>query len=130
MSRATATLLAAVDAIDPEGAAANDEISQEIATADPTTSNDLTTWIDALALTLAAGLRVGASGLDRPAASAARDEREVMDVEQTAGFLGVDRKTVYDYAGRGEIPHQRLGKRLLFSRTAIVAWLGERGGRR
>jgi len=35
-----------------------------------------------------------------------------------------DRNTVYDYAGRGEIPHCRLGKRLLFSRNALVAWLG------
>jgi excisionase family DNA binding protein len=49
---------------------------------------------------------------------------EVMDADELATFLGVDRKTVYDYAGRGEIPHRRLGKRLLFSRSAIVSWLG------
>jgi excisionase family DNA binding protein len=49
---------------------------------------------------------------------------EVMTAEQTAAFLGVDRKTVYEHAARGAIPHQRLGKRLLFSRHALVAWLG------
>jgi excisionase family DNA binding protein len=49
-----------------------------------------------------------------------------MDADEVAVFLGVDRKTVYDYAGRGEIPHRRLGKRLLFSRSAIVEWLGAR----
>ncbi len=48
---------------------------------------------------------------------------EVMNAEQAAAFLGVDRKTIYDYANRGRIPHRRLGKRVLFSRTALVAWL-------
>ena len=40
------------------------------------------------------------------------DDREVMSAEQAAAFLGVERKTVYEYAGRGVIPHRRLGKRL------------------
>ncbi len=54
----------------------------------------------------------------------AGDDREVMSAEQAAAFLGVERKTVYEYAGRGVIPHRRLGKRLLFSRQALVVWLG------
>jgi len=56
-------------------------------------------------------------------ALAVRPEREVMSVEETAVFLGVDRKTVYDYAARGDIPCRRLGKRILFSRQALVLWL-------
>jgi len=48
---------------------------------------------------------------------------EVMTAEQVAAFLGVDRNTVYDYAARGTIPHRRLGKRVLFHRAALVAWL-------
>ena len=40
-----------------------------------------------------------------------------------AAFLGVDRNTIYDYAGCGTIPHQRLGKRILFRRGALVSWL-------
>jgi len=51
-------------------------------------------------------------------------ERECLNVEECAAFLGVDRKTVYDYAGRGVIPCRRLGKRILFSRQALVLWLG------
>jgi excisionase family DNA binding protein len=51
--------------------------------------------------------------------------REVMSADQAADFLGLNRDTVYEYANRGQIPHQRLGKRLLFSRTALVAWLGQ-----
>ena len=49
--------------------------------------------------------------------------REGMSADEVAEFLGLNRKTVYEYASRGQIPHQRLGKRLVFSRTALVAWL-------
>jgi excisionase family DNA binding protein len=48
---------------------------------------------------------------------------DVLKADEAAAFLGVDRNTVYDYAGRGVIPHQRLGKRLIFRRGALVAWL-------
>ena len=48
---------------------------------------------------------------------------EIMTADEVAEFLGVDRNTVYDYAGRGLIPHQRLGKRILFARGAILSWL-------
>ena len=50
-------------------------------------------------------------------------DREVMTADEVAAFLGVDRNTVYEYAGRGVIPHQRLGKRILFRRGALVSWL-------
>jgi excisionase family DNA binding protein len=36
-----------------------------------------------------------------------------MTADEVAAFLGVDRNTVYDDAGRGVIPHQRLGKRII-----------------
>lgn len=49
--------------------------------------------------------------------------REALNAHEVAELLGVDRKTVYDAAGRGEIPHRRLGKRLLFSRDAVLDWL-------
>jgi excisionase family DNA binding protein len=47
---------------------------------------------------------------------------ERMSVAEVADLLGVSRQTVYDGAGRGEIPHVRLGRRILFSRKAIAAW--------
>lgn len=50
-------------------------------------------------------------------------DTEVMSAEDVAAFLGVDRNTVYDYAGRGTIPCRRLGKRLLFHRPTLVSWL-------
>ena len=51
--------------------------------------------------------------------------RDVMTADEVAAFLGVDRNTVYDYAGRGVIPHQRLGKRILFRRGGLVSWLDD-----
>jgi len=35
----------------------------------------------------------------------------------------VNRKTVYEYAARNVIPCRRLGRRLVFSRPAVAAWL-------
>ena len=52
-----------------------------------------------------------------------------MKADQLAKFLGVNRKTVYEYAMRGLIPHQRLGRRIVFSRSQVVAWLGHATGR-
>jgi excisionase family DNA binding protein len=48
---------------------------------------------------------------------------DVLTADEVAAWFRVDRKTVYDAAGRGELPHRRLGKRLLFSRAALVDWL-------
>ena len=48
---------------------------------------------------------------------------DVMNADEVAALLRVDRKTVYDAAGRGHVPHRRLGKRLVFSRAALLDWL-------
>jgi len=60
---------------------------------------------------------------ETPVTATPSAESDVMNADEVAAFLGVDRTTVYDFAGRGEIPHQRLGKRLLFRRGALVSWL-------
>jgi excisionase family DNA binding protein len=57
-------------------------------------------------------------------APAAADDRECMKASELATFLGVNKKTVYAYALRGLIPHRRLGRRIVFSRSQVVAWLG------
>jgi len=48
---------------------------------------------------------------------------EVLNVEQVADLLGLGRNTIYDAAARGEIPHRRIGRRLIFSRSAVMEWL-------
>ncbi len=50
-------------------------------------------------------------------------EREVLTAEEAAEFLRVDRKTVYEYVARRKIPHQRLGRRIILSRSALLAWI-------
>lgn len=48
---------------------------------------------------------------------------EILCADDVAVWFKVDRKSIYNAAARGKIPHQRLGKRLLFSRAALMAWL-------
>jgi excisionase family DNA binding protein len=50
-------------------------------------------------------------------------EHECMTAEELASWLRVNRKTVYQYAARNVIPCRRLGRRLVFSRPAVTAWL-------
>jgi excisionase family DNA binding protein len=54
---------------------------------------------------------------------------DILCADDGATWLKVDRKTVYNAAARGAIPHQRLGKRLLFSRAPLVSWLACESGR-
>jgi len=64
-------------------------------------------------------------------AAAVETPRDILCADEVAAWFGVDRKTVYNAAARCEIPHQRLGKRMLFSRVALVSWLArERAGSR
>lgn len=41
---------------------------------------------------------------------------QILTAAELAKLLGVDRKTIYEAASRGDIPHRRLGRRLLFER--------------
>lgn len=56
---------------------------------------------------------------------------EVMTPEDVAKLLGIAPNTVYEYAARGKLPHRRLGRRVFFSRSAILEWLqGNQTGRK
>lgn len=50
-------------------------------------------------------------------------EDTALNVKQVATLLGLGENTVYDAANRGEIPHRRIGRRLIFSRVAVMQWL-------
>lgn len=50
------------------------------------------------------------------------EPRDILDATQVAEWLGVNVKTVYDAANRGDLPCRRLGRKMLFSRTAILRW--------
>lgn len=57
-----------------------------------------------------------------------RRDPDVMTANEVAAFLGLSRNSVYEAAGCGEIPCRRVGRRLIFSRRAIVSWLGHERG--
>ena len=52
-------------------------------------------------------------------------EHEIMNASEAAEFLGLDRKSVYEQVQARKIPHNRVGRRILFSRGALVEWVGE-----
>ncbi len=54
---------------------------------------------------------------------------DVMTAREAARFLRVSLDSLYGSANRMEIPHRRIGRRLLFSRWGRVAWLGGAGPR-
>jgi hypothetical protein len=58
--------------------------------------------------------------LQTPVAIPADEPSEVMSADEVAEFLGVDRNTVYDYAGRGVIPSAARQANTFPSRSATV----------
>jgi excisionase family DNA binding protein len=46
----------------------------------------------------------------------------LMTVDEVAALLRTTRRTVYRYKREGSIPFLRIGRRLLFSRQAVLAW--------
>lgn len=51
--------------------------------------------------------------------------REILNVDQTAEFLGFHPYTVREKARLGEIPGRKVGREWRFSRTALLEWLRE-----
>jgi excisionase family DNA binding protein len=48
---------------------------------------------------------------------------DVINAQEVARMLGVREHGIYDAAARREIPSRRIGRRVLFSRRQILAWL-------
>jgi excisionase family DNA binding protein len=71
-----------------------------------------------LAPDLIAGLRDDVQALF---ASASQDGW--MDAEEAAVYVGCKVRRLQDLAGDGRIPHGHLGRRLVFKRSELDAWL-------
>ena len=56
-------------------------------------------------------------------ATSAESADEVIDVAAVGKMLRIGRNTIYEMVARNEIPHRRFGRRIRFSRTAIMRWL-------
>jgi excisionase family DNA binding protein len=49
------------------------------------------------------------------------DLPEFLSVERFYTYVGVGRSTAYDLLRRGEIPHQRFGRRIVIPKSALTA---------
>ncbi|MDL4842515.1 helix-turn-helix domain-containing protein [Aquibacillus rhizosphaerae] len=50
-------------------------------------------------------------------------ERCTITVKDVAKYLGVHTDTIYDLVREGSFPHIRFGRKILFSKDAIDAWI-------
>lgn len=51
------------------------------------------------------------------------EQKDVLSAREAASFCGVSYETIIAEASRGSVPHRRMGRRILFSRTALLQWL-------
>jgi len=54
-----------------------------------------------------------------------RDTALVLTVEEAGRLLGISRGLAYELVARRELPHLRLGRRIVIPRTALEALLNE-----
>lgn len=52
--------------------------------------------------------------------------REVMDIRQASGYLGISPDTLYRYASEGFVPAFKLGNRWRFKRSRLDQWMDDR----
>ena len=56
-------------------------------------------------------------------------ERLTLTVNETAQLLGLSRNSAYQGVLTGEIPHLKVGKRILIPRAALLKLLAEAGNK-
>jgi excisionase family DNA binding protein len=61
--------------------------------------------------------------MDEDAMSVERGERLVWSVEEAGRLLGISRAHAYELVTRGELPHLRLGRRVVVPKHAIALLL-------
>jgi excisionase family DNA binding protein len=54
--------------------------------------------------------------------------REVMDIRQAAGYLGISSDTLYRYASEGFVPAFKLGNRWRFKKNLLDNWMDRQSG--
>jgi excisionase family DNA binding protein len=57
------------------------------------------------------------------------EQKLTYTVEQAAEALGISRPTAYEAIGTGEIPHIRIGRRILIPKSALDKMLAEAGNK-
>ena len=57
--------------------------------------------------------------------TAQSETREVMDIRQASGYLGISADTLYKYASEGFIPAFKLGNRWRFKKSRLDDWMDQ-----
>lgn len=52
-------------------------------------------------------------------------EADLLNIKQAADLLNLARATVYNLVSKKELPHFKKGKRLYFSKAALLNWIKE-----
>ena len=52
----------------------------------------------------------------------------LLSVTEAAALLGISRNLCYEQINTGQIPHVRIGRRVLVSRVALEAWIARESG--
>ncbi|HHY37670.1 MAG TPA: helix-turn-helix domain-containing protein [Clostridia bacterium] len=48
---------------------------------------------------------------------------EILSVKEVVQWLGVPAPTLYLWCREGHLPHKRLGRRIVFTKQTVEAWL-------
>lgn len=56
--------------------------------------------------------------------AAPREPDDVLTAPEAAKLLKIGRRQLYEAVGRKDVPHQRIGRTIRFSRAALLRWLG------
>lgn len=59
-----------------------------------------------------------------PASELPDPQREILNIDEAAAYLGVSSKTFARVLRDGEIPGRKVGREWKFSRRALEAWIG------
>lgn len=51
------------------------------------------------------------------------DSGDIIDIDEAAAFLGLQRPTLYTKVSKRQIPFMKQGKRLYFSKTDLTEWI-------
>lgn len=60
------------------------------------------------------------------AKTAIQQRKEVMNLREVAGYLGVHTSTIYKYAKKGRIPAFKIGSDWRFPKKHIDQWINEK----
>lgn len=57
--------------------------------------------------------------------SPSNPDDDFTDIYGAMKITNYKRNTIYDYVGKNKIPHQKISRKLIFSKSELIAWIKE-----